>query len=144
MASPVWQTDDGGPDHGSAAGENGMQKHITVLGALYVGWSILHIIGAIVVFLILAGGSALSRNPHAFVLGTTLGTIIATVLLLKGIPELIGGIGLLKNRSWSRILILILGCINLLHIPLGTALGVYTLWVLTKNESVTLLSGVPR
>jgi hypothetical protein len=32
-------------------------------------------------------------------------------------------------------LAIVLGCIALVHIPFGTALGIYTLWVLLPAES---------
>jgi len=53
---------------------------------------------------------------------------------------LIGGIGLLKKKPWARILVLIVGCVRLFVFPIGTALGVYSIWVLTKDETISLLS----
>jgi hypothetical protein len=40
------------------------------------------------------------------------------------------GYGLLTRRSWGRPLAIVMGIISLIKIPLGTALGIYTLWVL--------------
>ena len=56
------------------------------------------------------------------------------------IPGFIAGIGLLRMKSWARIIAIVVGCLNLIHVPFGTALGVYTLWVLLKDESRSLLS----
>ena len=53
---------------------------------------------------------------------------------------MIGGIYLLKHRPWARILVLVLGFINLIEIPIGTALGIYTLWVLFKDETIKLFT----
>ncbi len=44
--------------------------------------------------------------------------------------QLIAAWGLLERRPWGRILALIVGVLALIHIPFGTALGIYTLWVL--------------
>jgi hypothetical protein len=60
--------------------------------------------------------------------------------VLLSAPGLIGGIYLLKHRPWARILVLVLGFINLIEIPIGTALGIYTIWVLLKNETVQLFT----
>ncbi|OQX95024.1 hypothetical protein B6I21_07570 [candidate division KSB1 bacterium 4572_119] len=38
-------------------------------------------------------------------------------------------------------MVLIHGCLNLINIPFGTALGVYTIWVLMNEESINLLKG---
>jgi hypothetical protein len=32
-------------------------------------------------------------------------------------------------------LAIVMGCLNLIHIPFGTALGIYTLWVLLPAQS---------
>jgi len=44
------------------------------------------------------------------------------------------GLGLMQRRPWARAAAVILGVLALFHPPLGTALGVYTLWVLLPDE----------
>jgi hypothetical protein len=39
-----------------------------------------------------------------------------------------------QRESWARIVALILGVVALVHFPIGTALGIYTLWVLLPND----------
>jgi hypothetical protein len=41
---------------------------------------------------------------------------------------------LLKHQSWARIAAIVLGIVSLLHPPFGTALGIYTLWVLLSDQ----------
>lgn len=61
--------------------------------------------------------------------------IIATIgILLFSIPSIIGGIGLLNNKSWAMILVLILGCFKLFSFPIGTAIGIYTIWVYSESN----------
>ena len=67
----------------------------------------------------------------------------AFFLGVVSIPGLVAGIGLLKFRPWSRILAIVVACLDLFHIPFGTALGVYTLYVLMNDEAIRLLSGEP-
>ncbi|HUI74007.1 MAG TPA: zinc ribbon domain-containing protein [Candidatus Acidoferrum sp.] len=43
--------------------------------------------------------------------------------------------GLYEKRPWARILGIVLGFLVLLRIPFGTALGIYTLWVLLPGTS---------
>ncbi len=45
------------------------------------------------------------------------------------------GYGLLKVRPWARVPSIVLGFLALLHIPLGTALGIYTLVILLPSEA---------
>jgi hypothetical protein len=39
------------------------------------------------------------------------------------------------RASWARTAAIILGILALFHPPFGTALGVYSLWVLLADES---------
>jgi hypothetical protein len=43
---------------------------------------------------------------------------------------LAAGWGLLDRRPWARVFAIVVGCLSLLSFPFGTALGIYTLWVL--------------
>ena len=124
-----------------------MEKHITLLGILHIVYSALGLLAGVLIFTIFSGiGYVVSQSgelPHAgdfdvvgFLWG--LGSIIASMLILFAIPGIIGGIGLLKRKEWARILTLIVGFFDLLHIPFGTILGVYTIWALFNNETIKL------
>jgi hypothetical protein len=54
---------------------------------------------------------------------------------LFGVLHLVLAWGLFERESWARMLGLVLGFLGLLRFPLGTALGIYTLWVLLPEES---------
>jgi hypothetical protein len=47
----------------------------------------------------------------------------------------VAGWGLLNRRPWARMLTVVLGCFSLFDVPFGTALGIYTLWVLLPAQS---------
>jgi len=42
---------------------------------------------------------------------------------------------LLQRQEWARIVTLVVGFIALLNLPFGTALGIYTIWVLLPTQS---------
>jgi hypothetical protein len=115
-----------------------MDDHITILGALYIAFDVLGIFAAIIVFTVIAGGGLLSGDPDAIAITSIVGSSIAFFLIVISIPGIIGGIGLLKRKNWARILVLILGFLNLINIPLGTVLGIYTFWVLMKEETAAI------
>ena len=117
-----------------------MEKHLTVLGVLYIAFSALGILAAIIVFTAVVGGGLISGDSEAMTITAIVGPTIAFFLILVSAPGIIGGIGLLKRRNWARILVLVLGFLNLINIPFGTALGVYTIWALLKDETVQLFS----
>jgi hypothetical protein len=60
--------------------------------------------------------------------------LIGGFLAVLALPEIIGGWGLLAQKQWARVLVIVLGILHLANFPFGTALGVYTLWVLLSNE----------
>ena len=65
-------------------------------------------------------------------------SIIQTVgyLFIGGaLVGLLAGWGLLERQPWARMLAILLGCFSLLDMPFGTALGIYTLWVLLPAQS---------
>jgi|SRR5664280_1954788 len=57
------------------------------------------------------------------------------IFLATGLVGVIAGWGLYERRSWARILAIVLALLNLLHPPFGTAIGIYTLWVLLPASS---------
>ena len=91
-----------------------MEKHVTILGALYIAFSSLGVLAAIIVFVAIAGGGLLSGEPKAIAVTASVGSAIAFFLALVSVPGIIGGIGMLKRKSWARILVMILGFLNLL------------------------------
>lgn len=117
-----------------------MQQHITILGALYLAFSLLGLLGAVIVFVAIVGGGMLSGDMQAIGITSAVGTTIALFLVIISLPGILAGVGLLKRRPWARILALVLGCLNLLNIPFGTLLGIYTIWVLMNSETTNILS----
>jgi hypothetical protein len=117
------------------------KQHINVVAALNIALGVLGIVIAIIAFMFLAGVGLLVANedPNAMPILTLIATIIAGFLFITSVPDVIGGIGLAKRKSWARILVLILGVLKLINFPLGTIVGVYSIWVLMQDETVQLL-----
>lgn len=61
--------------------------------------------------------------------------LVGILSLAKAAAGFLAGWGLLNRQSWARMLTIVLGVIALFHIPFGTALGIYTLWVLLPSHS---------
>jgi len=117
-----------------------MEKHITTVAALHIGLSIFGIIIGAFIFIFLTAIGFVSRDEEALVILAAIGTIVSIFLFVLSVPGIIGGIGLLKRKEWARILILVVSAIDLINIPIGTALGVYSIWVLVNDETVKLFS----
>jgi hypothetical protein len=57
------------------------------------------------------------------------------LILIKAAVDFVVGWGLLKRKPWARLVTIILSFFTVLSFPLGTALGVYSLWVLLPAQS---------
>ena len=115
-----------------------MEKHITLVAALHIGFGFLGVFIALIVFIAVAGGGLISGDPDAMFITSIVGTSIAVFIMIVSIPGIIAGFGLLKRKSWARILTIILACLDLIEIPIGTAIGIYSLWVLLNDEVTQL------
>lgn len=119
--------------------ENKMEKHLTVVAALQVGFSLLGILAAIIVYTVLHSVMHIADDPEAVLVLRIVARWVPLFLLLISIPGLIGGIGLFMKKNWARMLVLIISVLDLLNIPLGTMIAVYSIWVLVQDETVKLL-----
>jgi hypothetical protein len=122
-----------------------VREHIRLLSILWMAFSALTAIGGAVVLIvantILARsgwvfGHEIPPNAHAAFLHPLL-TFVGILVLLKAAVGFLAGWGLIQRQPWARILALVVGFVSLFNIPLGTALGIYTLWVLLPSESET-------
>jgi hypothetical protein len=62
----------------------------------------------------------------------------AFIALITSLPQLIGGIAVLMYKTWGRYLVLVVSVLELFNIPIGTAVGGYSIWVLVQDETVAL------
>jgi hypothetical protein len=120
-----------------------MQQHIKILGVLNIVWGAMGAFGGLAMMVVLGvafgiAGSVSHQQPEAFValpIIAIIGGAISIFLLLMSVPAIIVGIGLICFRPWARVLSIIISALHLLNIPIGTALGIYGLWVLFSQES---------
>lgn len=118
-----------------------METHKRVLGILFIVHGFFQAIGMLIlsIFLsallpfILAEADTEAQEILEWVL-PSIQIISFVVILLLAIPSIVGGIGLLNQKKWALTLCLVLGCIKLLSFPLGTALGIYSIWVYSEDK----------
>jgi O-antigen/teichoic acid export membrane protein len=116
-----------------------MKKHVTVVGAIQIGFGVLGLIGAVAAFFAL--NFARSQVGNDEVANGILKLLSISVPLLIGFLStlgLVGGIGLFTYQSWARYLVIVVSALGCLNIPIGTLKGVYALWVLLQDETVKL------
>jgi len=113
-----------------------MEKHINIVAALQIGFSILGLIIGILIFTILYFVGDFVDETEAQAVLTIIANILMVVIVILSIPGIIAGIGLLKRKEWARILTLILSVIDLINFPVGTAVGAYSIWAMVQPEVV--------
>jgi hypothetical protein len=112
-----------------------LQQHVTILGWLYlVGHALFLVIGGFV-FILLTGIAAVSGEREAMAVLGIVGTSVGLLLAALAVPGLLAGYGLLTRKPWARVLTLVVGILSLVNFPIGTAIGIYTFWVLTQETA---------
>lgn len=125
-----------------------MQKHIQILGILQIILGSLTLLVAVGMFVTMGGviGMVATQAPGedaqiaAPVIGA-IGIFLTLLLLALSIPPIIIGWGLTKMKPWARIWGIVISAVELLSIPIGTAIGIYGLWVLLNRETEALFTG---
>ncbi len=116
-----------------------VSRHVQILAVLWLAASALNLVGA-AVLMVLANTlfgklGRLSHHGEIPIFLQPLLSVIGLIILLKALAGFAAGWGLLERQTWARALTLVLGFISLINVPLGTAIGIYTIWVLLSREA---------
>ncbi|MGH9500558.1 MAG: zinc-ribbon domain-containing protein [Terriglobales bacterium] len=116
-----------------------VHEHIRLLGILWLAFAAFNALGAVILYVL---ANTLFRHMAEFGGPANAGTwlhpfigVIALIVAAKAALGFVTGWGLLQREPWARMLTIVLAFLALFHVPFGTALGVYTLWVLLPAES---------
>ena len=116
-----------------------MKKHVTVVAVIQIGFAILGLILAVIIFFVMnfARGQVGDDNTGRMVLGF-LSVSLPILFGFLSTLGLVGGIGLLAYRPWARYIVMVVSALGCLNIPIGTLKGVYSLWVLLQDDTIKL------
>jgi hypothetical protein len=119
-----------------------MSPHVKLLGLLQLAWGAMGLLLGASLLLLAVGAAAIARTPDAdpITAGFTalLFVVFATALALGGWANVWAGRAVRHHRSPGRTGALLLAVPNLFVLPFGTALGIYTFWVLLHNDARAL------
>lgn len=111
-----------------------MHKEIELLGALHIAISILYTLVFSAIYAVLFSKGFFTGEESSANMQLVIFAVIGAFLLLFAIGGVIASLGTIRSRHWAQMMILILGCLDLICIPLGTALGIYTIWIFMHSE----------
>ena len=122
-----------------------MKSHVDFLGILFIVWGLLTVVvgvstlalgvGAATLISSASGGGQVAAGITAAVF-----TALALMAILWGAAHVIVGVPLRRCTPWSRLIALMLGSVDLLLLPYGTAVGGYALYVLLNEKGKALFN----
>jgi len=133
-----------------------MEKHVNMIGILNIVYRSMTILGAFVLvalsmgfghlmdFLIQSGDIGPDEIPVEILhIIPAILLFVAAIILVVSVVGIVGAAGVLKKKEWARIVLLVVSFFNLMRIPLGTVLGIYSIWVLMNSRTIPLFNPAP-
>ena len=115
---------------------NRVREHIRLLGILWLGLSALDGLMGVACYIVANTVFNMGTYPERPAFLHPLLSLIATLMVVKAFAGFITGWALLRREPWARMIAVVLAFPSLFfNVPFGTALGIYTLWVLLPAES---------
>ena len=120
-----------------------MEQHKKVLGIIYIITAVFQIIILSILSLFwstIFGFIITEVEPNEARIVEFIFSVIQFIpwfiMLFISIPSLIAGFGLLNGQKWALMMALVLGCLKILSFPIGTAIGVYSIWVYLESNKI--------
>lgn len=142
MAAPVGPAAGYGVPAARVAAEGRVRRNLNIVAGFWLANGILRLmsLGGLMIFrrLVFQMGvwPGIGRWPFNFNPFLWGGMLSAGIFLaLFGVVHLLLAWGLFERQPWARILGIVVGFLALIRFPFGTALGIYTIWVLLPESS---------
>ena len=121
-----------------------LDNHRRILGILYLISGILSFLGMLMLnaFLSVIFSFAMQEvnadERQAAELALSIAQYVPVfVIIFFSVPTLIAAFGLLTRKSWATLFALIVGCLKLFSFPIGTAIGVYSIWIWSEDQKLS-------
>ena len=116
-----------------------VQQNLQPLGIMWCIFGVYRLVAVVVggMFLhsMMQSGMFGGMPPVAFHMMRAFGPVFVMMTIAMSSAAILTGYALLTRKPWGRVLAIVFGIFALLKIPFGTALGIYTLWVLAPQAS---------
>jgi hypothetical protein len=118
-----------------------MSTHVDFAGILFIVWGAVTVLIGLSTLALGIGAVSLMRSGSrggggqlAAGLMAAAFTTLAVIAIIWGVAHVAVGVPLRRRKSWARLVALMLGSVDLMLLPYGTALGIYAMWVLLNEE----------
>jgi hypothetical protein len=119
--------------------------HVELVAILFILWGLLTTLIGVSTLALGIGAAVLMTSAArgggvqvAAGLTVAASLTLAVIAISWGLVHVVVGVPLRRRRPWSRLIALMLGSVDLLLLPYGTALGCYTLWALLSEDGKRL------
>lgn len=124
-----------------------MKPHVNLLGLLQLAWGGMGLLLSASLLLLAAGAAVIAYGTagESFTPSFTalLFVMFAAALALGGWANVWVGRAVRRHRAAGRTGALAMSVVNLFVLPFGTALAIYTYWVLLHNDARALFEHGP-
>jgi len=120
-----------------------IEDHLKIVTYIRIAFGSLFLLAVVFLLLSCSIPGIVSGDHQAIAILMAYGAALALFPLAMAVPNLVGANGLSKRRRWGRILVLIVCVPELFAFPVGTATGIYTIWILMQEETVRLFKDDP-
>lgn len=123
-----------------------MDEHVRRVGDCFIGLGLIGALVAVILWAVYGGWNGLlavdleaRRNALDTIPMINLVACAYFILgLLLALPLITVGLGVRRRRPWARTGGILLGAATLLFFPVGTLIGLYSIWVLILPETEPL------
>jgi zinc-ribbon domain len=128
------------------AQRNRLERHVHLLGIFWIAYSMFSLLGGTALMIVANTifGPSSQFNVGAPEFLHPLLTTVAGFLLARSIAGIAAGFGLLRHSEWARVAAIILAFLDILQVPFGTALGIYTIWALLAKGADEEYRSLPQ
>lgn len=120
-----------------------LKLHVPIIGWLSIASSAILLVIGVGGFFLLSSIGVISGDRQAALILGIVGTWGGLLFVVLALPGFAAGYGLLQRKEWGRILAIVVAFLHLINFPLGTLLGIYTLWVLLQTSAGEYFSSAP-
>ena len=125
-----------------------MSSHVDFVAVLFVVWGGLTALVGLSTLSLGIGAAALITSTSTGGAGGQLAagltaaafTTLAIIAIIWGMAHIGVGLPVRQRRPWARLVALMLGSVDLILLPYGTALGIYALWALLNEDGKRLFT----
>jgi hypothetical protein len=125
-----------------------LDNHKRILGILYLISGALSVLGMLLLnafFSVIFSFALQEADPEErqaveFAL-SIVQFVPVIVIIFFSVPTLIASYALLTRQTWGTMFALIVGCLKLFSFPIGTAIGVYSIWIFTEDQKLKKSQG---